>query len=174
MSNRKILLVWTLLTIFAGVGRQWAVGYHEQWISLFAENKEKYVEVAEAARELKQRRQDLAVGDGEEFVQTKLRELAFDVSLADLTITEAKPTGGRTHIDNKFTIEFPRDKGVRRSQISAFLYNAESQLTRMRTVNLELLPFQVSGRAPETGAERADQWKVIKVMLQRRTPKKDS
>ena len=174
MSNRKVILIWTLMTISAGVGWQWAVKFHEGWEDVLAENKEKYVEVAETARELKQRREDLAVGDGEDFIQTKLRELAINANLGVLTIKPAKPKIDRNYVDHKFTIEFPREKGFRRSGISAFLYNAESQLPRMRTIGLEMSPFQPGNRAPQTGSERPDQWKVVKVILQRRTPKKDS
>jgi len=174
MSNRKVILIWTLMAIAAGAGRQWAVNFHEEWVSLLNENKEKYVEVAETARDLKQRRKDLAVGDGEDFIQTKLRELAIDASLGVLTIKALKPKIERNHVDNRYSIELPKDKGVRRGQISAFLYNAESQLPRMRTISLEMSPYQPGNRAPETGAERPDQWKVVKVLLQLRTPRKDS
>jgi len=100
--------------------------------------------------------------------------LAIQANLGVLTIKPARPKVAKNHVDNQFTIGFPHEKGFRRSGISAFLYNAESQLPRMRTIGLEMSPFQPGNRAPLTGSERPDQWKVVKVILQRRTPKKDS
>ena len=173
MSNKQKLFLWLLITFAAGFGRYWATDFHSQWQGLLDKGKDQYVSVAEMARELQQRRQDLAVGDGDNFLQTKLRELAFDVSLGDLKITEANPSGGKGYEDNKFTIGFAHDRGYRRSQLSAFLYNVESQLPRMRTVILDVQASDGSSRSPEPGAERPDQWKISKMVLTRRSPKKD-
>lgn len=175
MSNRRTLILLVLLAGGAGFGKFWAADFREKWQGQLNQHKAKYVTVVELAHKVQKRRERAIYGLGDSTSQSQIQEFAGKASLGNVT---PKPTGRNRNPDEgdyTLTIDFENPMHrFTRSQIGSFLYNCEVKIPRMRTKELVLRPAGDGSRKVKTGSEREDLWRVERLILIKRSPKKNS
>lgn len=174
MSGRQTLLLFIVVVIVTGALRFWMADRLERYEDGLREHVEAWETILEKVQTINFRRQEIPRDEGAGGALTHFQDQARVARVGVVNVSsQAKPNSRRQYRDDRFTIEFEAtNPSFTREQIANFLYNSETQMTRMRCTKLSMSPFSTrSGRGSiPSGQDRADLWKISSLEFTRRTP----
>lgn len=172
MSGRQTLIVLLVFTALAGIAWAWVGGVHSRYQQANVAGRAQLKYSVETLEELGRRLKTLVVVDDEIGATSHFQRQAMFALIGSVNATR-RAVRGSNFEDQVYTIEFESEsKQFSREQISAFVFNSESQMPRMRTTVLQLAPAPPGGGRGklDAGAPRQDVWRVEKLAFTQRTP----
>lgn len=174
MNNRSTMLLLLVLAAVAGVLRLWTGHWFGTYEDGMASHKAALRQITQDVDYLRQRRANSVVAESEDMYLTHFQKRAREQGMAPIA-APMKEKSESNFIRRTFSIELQKDPPYfLRQRITAFLFNTELQMPRLRTTRLALRPALAGSgsrsKAPDPGAERDDLWEITNLEFTQLTP----
>jgi hypothetical protein len=174
VSNRRTLYLLMAAAAAAGVLRLGVGSWFTKYEEGLRQHESSYRQLLQDVDYLRNRRSNAVVAESDDGYLTHFQKQARGQHMAPVT-APMNEKDNKTFISRAFTIGFEKEPPhFSRKQVSAFLFNTELLMPRLRTTRLVVAPAgdptSRSRKGPEAGSERDDLWEVRNLVFTQLTP----